>query len=71
MSTFGETLNEVKFPILTIASVVGFAYIINLAGMSTTLGLVLAKTGSHLFPFFSPFLGWIGVFVTGWDTSVR
>ncbi|MDR6121763.1 lactate permease [Bacillus sp. SLBN-46] len=36
--TFGETLNELKFPILTIASVVGFAYITNASGMSTTLG---------------------------------
>lgn len=67
--TFGETLNELKFPVITIASVVGFAYITNVSGMSTTLGLALAKTGSILFPFFSPFLGWLGVFITGSDTS--
>jgi lactate permease len=36
--------------------------------MSTTLGMTLAKTGS-LFAFFSPFLGWLGVFITGSDTS--
>jgi lactate permease len=71
VTTFGETVNEVKFPLLTIASVVGFAYVINIAGMSTTLGLALAKTGSNLFPFFSPFLGWLGVFVTGSDTSAN
>ncbi|WP_090639735.1 L-lactate permease [Neobacillus massiliamazoniensis] len=71
VKTFGETLNEVKFPIITIAAVVGFAYVINVSGMSTTIGLALAKTGSHLFPFFSPFLGWIGVFVTGSDTSAN
>ncbi len=71
VETFGETLNEVKYPLLTIASVVGFAYVINVAGMSTTLGLALAKTGSVLFPFFSPFLGWLGVFVTGSDTSAN
>ncbi|MED1470394.1 lactate permease LctP family transporter [Bacillus salipaludis] len=69
--TFGETLNEVKYPLLTIATVVGFAYVINVAGMSTTLGLALAKTGPILFPFFSPFLGWLGVFITGSDTSAN
>jgi lactate permease len=66
--TFGETLNEMKYPIITIASVVGFAYITNASGMSTTLGMALAKTGK-LFAFFSPFLGWLGVFITGSDTS--
>lgn len=68
VATFGETLNELKFPIITIASVVGFAYVTNASGMSTTLGMALAKTGS-LFAFFSPFLGWLGVFITGSDTS--
>jgi lactate permease len=68
--TFGETLNELKFPLITIASVVGFAFVINASGMSTTLGLTLAKTGS-LFPFFSPVLGWLGVFITGSDTSAN
>ncbi|ALC91193.1 lactate permease [Bacillus sp. FJAT-18017] len=68
---FGETLNELKFPILTIASVVAFAYVTNASGMSTTLGMTLAKTGSILFPFFSPFLGWLGVFITGSDTSAN
>jgi lactate permease len=68
--TFGETLNELKFPLITIASVVGFAYVTNASGMSTTLGMTLAKTGS-LFPFFSPILGWLGVFITGSDTSAN
>lgn len=66
--TFVETLDELKFPIMTIASVVGFAYVTNASGMSTTLGMALAKT-DFLFPFFSPFLGWLGVFITGSDTS--
>ncbi|HEY2419966.1 MAG TPA: lactate permease LctP family transporter [Neobacillus sp.] len=69
--TFGETMNELKFPILTIGSVVGFAYVTNASGMSTTLGMTLAKTGSTFFPFFSPFLGWLGVFITGSDTSAN
>lgn len=68
IKTFFETMNEIKFPLLTILSVVGYAYVANTAGMMATLGLVLAKTGS-LFPFFSPVLGWIGVVVTGSDTS--
>ncbi|WP_445486655.1 L-lactate permease [Niallia sp. 03133] len=66
----GQTLNELKFPIITISSVVGFAYVTNASGMSTTLGMTLAKTGA-LFPFFSPFLGWLGVFITGSDTSAN
>lgn len=66
--TFGETLKELRFAIVTIASVVGFAYVANASGMSTTLGMTLAATGI-LFPFFSPILGWLGVFLTGSDTS--
>jgi lactate permease len=69
VTTFGETINELKLPILTIVSVVGFAYVTNASGMTTTLGMALAKTGAVLFPFFSPFLGWLGVFITGSDTS--
>lgn len=69
--TFGEVMNELKFPVLTIGSVVGFAYVTNASGMSTTLGMTLAKTGAVLFPFFSPFLGWLGVFITGSDTSAN
>lgn len=68
--TSKETLQELKFPILTISSVVGFAYVTNASGMSTTLGMTLAKTGA-LFPFFSPVLGWLGVFITGSDTSAN
>ena len=68
VNTFVSTLNEIKFPLLTICCVVGYAYVANTAGMMATLGLVLAKTGA-LFPFFSPILGWIGVVVTGSDTS--
>lgn len=68
VKTLFETINEIKFPLLTICFVVGYAYVANTAGMMTTLGLVLAKTGA-LFPFFSPILGWLGVFVTGSDTS--
>lgn len=68
--TLFSTLNEIKFPIVTICAVVAYAYVTNAAGMMTTLALVLAKTGA-LFPFFSPVLGWLGVFITGSDTSAN
>ncbi|GIN61288.1 L-lactate permease [Robertmurraya siralis] len=68
--TFFETINEIKYPLITICAVVAYAYVANVAGMTTTLGMVLAKTGA-LFPFFSPVLGWLGVFITGSDTSAN
>lgn len=67
-ATFWETLVELIKPIFTIGLVLGFAFIANYSGMSSTLGLAFAATGL-LFPFFSPFLGWLGVFLTGSDTS--
>ncbi|MDC2943870.1 L-lactate permease [Bacillus thuringiensis] len=68
--TFKETLSELKMPILSIGFVLGFAFIANYSGLSSTLALALAGTGG-LFPFFSPFLGWMGVFLTGSDTSAN
>jgi lactate permease len=65
---FFSTISQLKFPILTIASVLGFAYILNNSGISITIAEVLANTGI-LFPFFAPILGWLGVFITGSDTS--
>ncbi|PJI51176.1 MAG: L-lactate permease [Pseudomonas sp.] len=67
-TTFRDTLLELKWPVLTIGMVLAFAFVTNYSGMSTTLALVLAGTGAA-FPFFSPFLGWLGVFLTGSDTS--
>ncbi len=68
ISTFGETLYELRYPILSIGLVLGFAFIANYSGLSSTLALLLAQTGAF-FPFFAPFLGWLGVFLTGSDTS--
>jgi len=62
------TLRQIRLPAITIASVMGFAYIVNNSGMSITMALALAATGSF-FPFCSPILGWLGVFLTGSDTS--
>ncbi|EGY00665.1 L-lactate permease [Nitrospirillum viridazoti Y2] len=68
LATFGETLVELKWPMYTIGSVLAFAYIANYSGLSSTLALTLAEAGKG-FPFFSPILGWLGVFLTGSDTS--
>ncbi|MBO1270194.1 MULTISPECIES: lactate permease LctP family transporter [unclassified Shewanella] len=68
LKTFGETLVELKFPIMSIGFVLAFAFVANYSGLSSTLALLLAGSGAA-FPFFSPFLGWLGVFLTGSDTS--
>lgn len=63
-----DTVVELRRPIMSIGLVLAFAFVANYSGMSSTLALVLAGTGAA-FPFFSPFLGWLGVFLTGSDTS--
>ena len=68
IACFMRTLRQLTFPIVTIAMILGLAYLMNYSGMSSTLGLAFTHTGS-LFPFFSPLLGWLGVFLTGSDTS--
>lgn len=68
VKTFGETFTELARPIYSIGMVLAFAFIANYSGLSSTLALLLAGTGAA-FPFFSPFLGWLGVFLTGSDTS--
>ncbi len=70
VATFAETVNELKIPIYSIGMVLAFAFIANYSGMSATLALALAHTG-QAFTFFSPFLGWLGVFLTGSDTSAN
>lgn len=64
------TAKQLALPLLTISSVVALAYLMNYSGQTTTLGLVIAGTGAA-FPFFSPLLGWLGVFLTGSDTSAN
>lgn len=67
---FRKTLKQLALPILTVAAVLGFSYILNNSGISNTMAKALANTGSW-FPFFSPILGWLGVFITGSDTSAN
>ncbi|CAM4270205.1 L-lactate permease [Kerstersia similis] len=70
VETLGETFKELALPIYSIGMVLAFAFIANYSGLSATLALALAHTGDA-FTFFSPFLGWIGVFLTGSDTSAN
>jgi L-lactate transport len=67
---FGGTFKELARPIYSIGMVLGFAFVANYSGLSATLALLLAGTGVA-FTFFSPFLGWLGVFLTGSDTSAN
>jgi lactate permease len=64
----GKTLHDMRYPAVTIASVLALAYLMNASGMTPCLGFFSTKAG-RLFPFISPILGWIGVFLTGSDTS--
>ena len=65
-----DTFKQLKFALLTIACMLGLAYLMNYSGMTSTLGLALATTGIA-FPFFSAVVGWLGVFLTGSDTSAN
>jgi len=58
------TFKQLALAMLTLAGMLGLAYLMNYSGMTSTLGLALAGTGSA-FPFFSAVLGWLGVFLTG------
>jgi lactate permease len=67
---YKDTFAQLKFALVTIASMLGLAYLMNYSGMTSTLGLMLASTGGA-FPFFSAVVGWMGVFLTGSDTSAN
>ena len=67
---YAATFRQLSFAMLTIASMLGLAYLMNYSGMTSTLGLMLAGTGSA-FPFFGAVVGWLGVFLTGSDTSAN
>ena len=55
-------------PTVTVASMLAMAFVMNYSGATGTLGLAFSATG-RAFPFFSPIMGWLGVFLTGSDTS--
>jgi len=64
----GQTLRRVRVSLVTIALMLALGFVTRYSGTDTTLGLALATTGPW-FPFFSPLLGWLGVALTGSDTS--
>ena len=64
------TARQLFLSMVTIASVLALAFLMNYSGATATLGLAFAATGA-LFPFFSALLGWLGVFLTGSDTSAN
>jgi lactate permease len=68
LRVYGRTLRQVRISLLTIALMLALGYTTRFSGTDATVGLALASTG-FLFPFFSPLIGWLGVALTGSDTS--
>jgi lactate permease len=65
---FRGTCWSMRWPLFTISSMLAIAYVTRYSGMDATMGLTFTKTGG-LFPFFAALLGWLGVALTGSDTS--
>jgi lactate permease len=65
-----ESAQQLKFSFISITAVLALAFVMNYSGATATLGLAFAATG-RAFPFFSAMLGWLGVFLTGSDTSAN
>jgi len=68
LAVYGRTLRQLALPIATIALILAIAQLMNYSGMTSSLAIALSKTG-FIFPFVAAFLGWLGVFLTGSDTS--
>ncbi len=68
LSTYGRTIVKVRFSLLTIAAMLAIGMLTRYSGLDATMGLAFARTG-HLYPFFGTLLGWLGVALTGSDTS--
>ncbi len=68
---FGQTLFRVRWAVFTIACMLALAYTTKYCGSDATLGLAFTHTGRWLYPFFAPLLGWLGVALTGSDTSAN
>jgi lactate permease len=68
LSTYFNTLKRVRMSLLTIAAMLALGFVTKSSGSDSTMGLAFASTG-WMFPFFSPLLGWLGVALTGSDTS--
>jgi lactate permease len=68
LQIFAHTFNRAQLSLLTIAAMMALGFTTRYGGLDSTMGLAFASTG-FLFPFFSPLLGWLGVALTGSDTS--
>jgi lactate permease len=68
LATFRRTLTQMRWPLLTIAAMLAIALVTRYSGTDVTLGLAFTHTGV-LYPFFAAMLGWLGVALTGSDTS--
>jgi lactate permease len=68
VAVYKKTLRQLALPIVTIAFILAIAQLMNYSGMTSSMAIALSKTG-FIFPFVAAFLGWLGVFLTGSDTS--
>jgi lactate permease len=68
LAIYGKTLNQLKWATLTVAAVLGIAYVMNLSGQTITIGEWMAGASGAL-GFLAPIIGWLGTAVTGSDTS--
>ncbi len=70
LRVYGRTLNQIKWALMTVCTVLAVAYVMNLSGQTATLGTWAAGAGGF-FAFLSPLIGWFGTAVTGSDTSTN
>jgi lactate permease len=68
LAIFGRTLVRLRFAIVAMTCMLGLGYVTRYSGMDAVLGLAFTRTG-WFFPFFGSFIGWLGVALTGSDTS--
>jgi lactate permease len=70
VATYRKTLVQMRWALATIFMILAIAFVMNYSGATQTLGLALATTGV-VFPLFSAYIGWLGVFLTGSDASTN
>ena len=68
VKSYGKTLVRVRFSLVTISAMMAIGFLTRYSGLDATMGLAFARTGV-LYPFFGTLLGWLGVALTGSDTS--
>ena len=66
---FGQTVYRMRFAVIAMACMLGLGYVTRYSGMDAVLGLAFTRTGPLLYPIFGTLLGWLGVALTGSDTS--